>query len=516
MFTLPDRYNVSTLLDHNLEAGRGAKPVFFHGDDTITYCGLLRNVCGFGRALRERGIRRENRVLLALADTPAFPIAFFAAIRMGAVPVPVNPLSKTEDLLYYLEDTDALAVVADPANLSTVEAAVARLPQQVPVISAAELPDLIAAHGGDLAPANTHRDDIAFLQYSSGSTGRPKGVVHLHRDIPFTCESYARHVLDISSSDVVLSRALFHGYGLGNAVSFPVWAGAAAVLVSERPSPGVMLDAIERYRPTIFCSVPTFYNAILNAPDARGKDLSCLRLCISAAEPLPAEIWRRWKEAFGHSILDGIGSTEMLHIFCSNTWDHCRPGSAGKPVPGYELAVVCEDGRPAKPGKAGSLLVKGASAAPYYWRNQESSRHVMRGDWTLTGDRFRVDEDGYYWYEGRLDDMLKIGGEWVSPIQIENTLIEHPAVQEAAVVGVQMEGLNRIKAAVVLETSQSPSAELTRKLQEWCKARLLRYQYPHLIEYRSALPKTSAGKLQRFRVRDPEGVLLVGCDAVGR
>jgi benzoate-CoA ligase family protein len=491
-------YNATMLLDANLAAGRGARTAIYCGDERISYDELHQRVCATGRLLRELGIARENRVLLALGDTPVFPYAFFGALRLGAVPVAVNPLYKASDYQFFLEDSAARVVITDAARLDKVNEAIAARGESVNVIVAEELDKLLAGQDTTLVPADTHRDDMAFWLYSSGSTGKPKGVVHLHRNLPATCETYGRSVLELMENDIVFGRALFHAYGLGNALSFPFSAGAASVLLPGRVTPRGILDAIERYRPTVLCLVPTLYGAILN--EESSGDLSSVRRCISAAEPLAPETWRRWKERFGLEILDGIGSTEMLHIFCSNTARECQPGSSGKAVPGYELKIVDDDGSPVVVGEAGHLLVKGPSAAAFYWRNLEKTQRTMRGEWMVTGDRYRVDADGFYWYEGRADDMLKVGGEWVSPIEIENALLEHAAVNEAAVVGVAIDGVMRIRAVVILDGAETPT--LKTELQQWCKARLQRYQYPHRIDFVAELPKTASGKIQRFKLRE--------------
>lgn len=500
-----ERYNATALLDASLAAGCGARTAIYFGDEQISYDDLFQRVCAMGWALQEFGVARENRVLLILGDTPAFPVAFFGAMRIGAVPVPVNPLYKAPDYRFFLEDSEARIVITDAAYLGKVYEALAEYDEAVKVIVAEDLNELLAGFDGKLISANTHRDDMAFWLYSSGSTGKPKGVVHLHGNIPATCESYARHVLQLTEDDIVFGRVLFHAYGLGNALSFPFHAGAATVLVPDRPAPQSILAGIERYRPTVLCLVPTLYNALLNDPVSARSDLSSLRLCISAAEPLPPETWRRWKDRFGLPILDGIGSTEMLHIFCSNTAVSCRPGSSGKPVPGYELRILDEDGLPVAAGETGNLFVKGASAAPFYWRQCEKSRRTMQGEWMATGDRYRVDEDGFYWYEGRADDMLKVGGEWVSPIEIENVLAEHAVVNEAAVVGVTVEGVMRILAVIVLNAPSLATPSLKTELQELCKAQLQRFQYPHFIDFVDELPKTASGKIQRFKLRQ-EGI----------
>jgi len=513
---IPEKYNAATVIDANLEAGRGGKTAIYFGDERITYQDLFDRVSAMARALRALGVAREQRVLLVLGDTPAFPVAFFGAMRIGAVPVPINPLYKASDYRFFLEDSYARVVITETSCLEKLAQALGGYDEAVSVIiadeaadrvmptivpSAISLADLLDAHKGESPLANTHREDMAFWLYSSGSTGKPKGVVHLHQDVPATCDSYARHVLRLTERDIVFGRVLFHAYGLGNALSFPFSRGASTVLLPGRPTTRGILDAVERYRPTVLCLVPTLYNAILNDAGAAASDLSSLRLCISAAEPLAPETWRRWKDTFGQIILDGIGSTEMLHIFCSNTVEQHKPGSSGKPVPGYELRILDDEGRPAAAGETGNLFVKGASAAPCYWHQREKSCRTMQGEWTATGDRFRVDDEGFYWYEGRADDMLKVGGEWVSPIEMENVLMEHPAVSEAAVVGIPVAGVMRVRAVTVLNPHQA-SATLKEELQEWCKARLQRFQYPHIIDFVDELPKTATGKIQRFKLRE--------------
>jgi benzoate-CoA ligase family protein len=508
---LPLRYNVSTLLDRNLEAGWGGNVAVRSGDDEVTYERLLADACAAGRALRALGVQREQRVLLVLDDTAAFPAAFLGAIRAGVVPVPLNPLYKPDDYAYLLADSDARAVVVDHGLLDKVRGALAAHPEPVELVTVGGAPQdrggahdfgaLLAEHAGELDPAPTHRDDPAFWLYSSGSTGRPKGVVHLQHDLPYTCETYARSVLGIGEGDVCLSTTKqFHAYGLGNSLSFPYWVGATAVLLRGRPAPDLILDAVERHRPTLFFSVPTLFNAMLASEGAERRDLSSVRLCVSAAEALPAELWRRWHQAYRVAILDGIGSTEMLHIFCSNRADDLRPGSSGKPVPGYELKLLDEELDRTPPGETGNLYVRGDSALAGYWRQHEKTKQTVVGDWVYTGDRYRRDADGYWWYQGRVDDMLKVGGLWVSPVEMEAALVEHPAVYECAVVQVTVEGLTRIKAVVV--ASGADPATLTPELQEWCKQRLQRYEYPHLVEYADELPKTTTGKIQRFKLRD--------------
>ncbi|WP_273888277.1 benzoate-CoA ligase family protein [Rubrobacter naiadicus] len=512
MIDIPRWYNASELIDRNLEAGRSGKVAVRCGGEEVTYGELARRMNRFGSVLGELGVRQEDRVLMVLNDTPAFPVVFFGAMRMGAVPIPVNTLLGAEDYRFFVEDSRARVVVVDETLYGKVREGLEGYGEPVEVIVAnggvegrKTLDELLEGGEDELSPARTHRDDPAFWLYSSGSTGRPKGAVHLQHDILYTCETYAKEVLKVTEEDVTFSASkLFHAYGLGGGLTFAVWAGASTVLYPGKPKPDAVLETIERFRPTLFFTVPTLYNAMLNHPGAERYDLSSIRLCASAAEALPPAIWRRWKETFGSVILDGIGSTEMLHIFLSNTPEKLKPGSSGVPVPGYEVKILDEEERPVEPGGAGYLYVKGDSAAAYYWRNHEKTKKTMKGEWLFAGDWYRQDEDGFFWYEGRADDMIKVGGLWVSPVEIENTLGEHPAVVEAAAVGVPVGGLMRVKAYVVLREGREPSEVLVAELQEWCKGRLKRYQYPHMIEFVEDLPKTVTGKIQRFKLREPE------------
>jgi benzoate-CoA ligase family protein len=512
MIQTPEWYNASVLVDRNLDAGRAEKVAIFYGEEEITYGELARRINRFGYALKDLGIGQEDRVLLVLNDTPAFPIAFFGAMRMGAVPIPANTLLGEDDYRFFVENSRCRAIVADEMHYEKVSGGLGDYEQPLEIVVAngeavgrKTLEGLLESGEDELSPANTHRDDPAFWLYSSGSTGKPKGAVHLQHDIIYTCETYGRHVLEVSEDDVCFSASkLFHAYGLGNNISFPYWAGASTVLFPGKPMPQAVLETIVRYRPTLFFSVPTLYNAILNHEGAADYDLSSVRLCVSAAEALPAGMWRRWKETFGLTILDGIGSTEMLHIFISNTPDELKPGSSGKPVPGYEAKILDEEGYPVEEGEAGYLSVSGDSAASYYWRNHEKTKATMQGDWLFAGDWYRVDEEGYYWYEGRSDDMIKVSGLWVSPVEVESTLIDHEAVIEAAAVGISVDGLTRVKAYIILRDGYEGTDALTQELQTWCKERLKRYQYPHLVEFVDDLPRTVTGKIQRFKLRQPE------------
>ncbi|CAN5182113.1 benzoate-CoA ligase family protein [soil metagenome] len=507
---LPETYNASLIIDGNLEAGRAGKVAIYCEGEQVTYGELSERINRLGNSLIELGIEQEDRVLMVLNDTPAFPVTFFAAMRIGAVPIPTNTLLGAEDYRFFVENSRAKAIVLDSQHHEKVSEGL-KGSGQSPIMVLADgraegclsLAELIEAGDGELSPADTHRDDPAFWLYSSGSTGNPKAAVHLQHDMDYTCETYARNVLRITEDDHVFSASkLFHAYGLGNGISFPYWAGASTVLYPGKPTPEAVLGTAQSQRPTLFFSVPTLYNAMLNHPGAEGYDLSSIRLCASAAEALPGNIWHRWRDTFGSVILDGIGSTEMLHIFVSNTEEELKAGSSGKPVPGYEARIVDEEGNSLGRGHAGYLAVKGDSAAAFYWRNHEKTKATMQGDWLFAGDWYHVDEDGFYWYEGRSDDMIKVSGLWVSPVEVESVLGEHPAVIEAAAVGVTVDELTRVKASVILRDDREPSEELISELQEWCKERLKRYQYPHIVEFVDELPKTVTGKIQRFKLRD--------------
>jgi benzoate-CoA ligase family protein len=511
--TAPQHYNVSTLLDQNLAAGHADKVAIYSHLETLTYGQLFERVCQMGALLKQFGITREQRILLLLDDTPVFPVAFFAAIRIGAVPVPVNPLYKADNYAYFVQDSYARAIVCDSSSLEKVRECREQFEPALHVlvggVKRSQLTDrehcldeLLPAMHAQLDPLDTHPDDMAFWLYSSGSTGQPKGVVHLQHSIPYTCETYAREVLDVGAGDITFSSTkLFHAYGLGNNLSFPYWAGASSVLMSGRPTPQAVLETLTRFKPTLFFSVPTLFNSILNFDADREYDLSSVRLAASAAEALPPEVFNRFKDAYGVTILDGIGSTEMLHIYCSNQLGAQKPGSSGRAVPGYEVKAVDENGRTVGPGEAGVLYAKGESALAYYWHHQDRTREKLVGEWFCTGDRYHVDTDGFYWYEGRDDDMIKVGGLWVSPVDIENALIAHDSVVEVAAVEVKVEGLARIKTFVVPTPNNEP-AKLEDDLREWCKQQLQRYQYPHYIEFLDELPKTATGKIQRFKLRE--------------
>jgi benzoate-CoA ligase family protein len=485
--------NSGTLVDRQLEAGRGDKVAIRCAGDEVTYAQLHARICAAGSALGELGIGRGDRVLMILDDTPTFASLFLGAMRIGAVPAPVSFLDTTENFHHYARDSYAKLVVAEDPLLE-------RLPAGAMARSTFE--ELLATHAGLTDPVDTHEDDMAFWLFSGGSTGFPKGVVHLHHDIPYTCETFAREILEIREEDVTFSSTkLYHAYGLGNNLTFPYWVGATTVLRPGKPDPRGLLETAQAQQPSLFFSVPTLYGAMVNLPDAAEHDLSSVRMCVSAAEPLAPEVLRRWQAAFGLEIIDGIGSTEMLHIYCSNRPGAVKPGTSGKPVPGYELMLLDELGQPVAEGEVGNLYVRGDSALAYYWHQHEKSKAAIKGDLFFTGDRYRRDADGDYVYEGRADDMIKIGGLWASPIEIENALVEHPRVLEAAAVGIDADYTTRVKAFVICR-GEVGDETLVAELQEWCKTRLRRYEFPHFITFVEELPKTPTGKIQRYKLRE--------------
>jgi benzoate-CoA ligase len=502
--------NTSTLIDGWLEDGRGSDTALITADDQRwTADEVYRAMCNVAARFDDAGIRREDRVLLVLDDTPAFPAVFLGAMRIGAIPVPVNFLARPDDFGYFLDDSQAMTAVVDHAFLETVGPQVAARPDVKLVVAngvasngAESLDEWIASDAGEVSPVSSQPDDMAFWLYSSGSTGPPKGVVHRHNDIAATCAHYAVPVLGITKGDVAFSSTkMFHAYGLGNNLSFPLWAGATSVYLTGRPTPDRMLERIRSHRPSLLFSVPALYNAMLADPSFDDVDWSVVRLGVSAAEPLPPEIWRQFHDRTDIEILDGIGSTELLHIYVSNRAGAVKPGTSGVPVDDYEVEIRNTDGELSEADEAGEMWVKGPSVLSAYWKQPDRTRDKIRGDWFLSGDRYHKDADGYYTYLGRIDDMMKIGGLWVSPIEIENRLMEHKAVHEAAVVVVDIENRSRIKATVILTGEYEAGDALTGELQQWCKAALQRYQFPHVVDYVDDFPRTATGKIQRFRLR---------------
>ena len=507
----PDVFNVAVpLIDHHLEEGRGWKTaiVFDDTDETVTYAQLVERVDRCGNLLRSLAGEPEGRVLMVVKDCPEFFYLFWGAIKAGLIPIPLNTLLRSDDYRYIIDDSDCAGLVYSPEYRDEVARALAGADHQPTFILCTEGPssvsDMMEESSAILEPAATSPDSECFWLYSSGSTGRPKGAVHRHRDIVTTCVHYASDTLGVVEDDVCFSAAkLFFAYGLGNAMTFPLWAGATAVLSGQRPTPEMTFDIIEQHEPSLFFGVPTLYAAQLRALDEAPRDLSSLRCCVSAGEALPADIFRRWQERTGTVILDGIGSTEALHIFISNTASDYRPGTSGRPVPGYEARIVDEEGDTVPAGETGRLFIRGDSTAMHYWNNPVRTAETMVEDgWLNTGDTYYQDGDGYYVYCGRSDDMLKVGGIWCSPVEIEGRLIEHPRVLEAAVVGrADADELIKPEAFVVLKEAGDASDYLADELLEHCKSGLARYKYPRWVNFVEDLPKTATGKVQRYRLR---------------
>jgi benzoate-CoA ligase len=460
-----------------------------------------------------RSFKPEQRVMMIMLDTVDFPGVFLGAIKMGAVPVPVNTLLTSDDYAFMLRDSRARVVVVSGALYEKLKPALAEQPWLETVVVAGgnaagckSLDKLVAKAADKLEAAATNCDDPAFWLYSSGSTGTPKGAVHLQSSLVTTAELYARPFLGLTEKDVVFSAAkLFFAYGLGNALTFPLRAGATAVLMAERPTPQSVCRVLKQHKPTVFYGVPTLYAALLASGELPKPGEHRLRTCVSAGEALPEELGQRWSKAMGIDIYDGIGSTEMLHIFVSNGPGGMRYGTTGKPVPGYRVKVVDDEGQPVKPGDVGELLVSGASSAAFYWNNRARSRSTFQGEWTRTGDKYIESDDGFFTYCGRTDDMLKVGGIYVSPFEVEAALVTHPSVLEAAIIGVEDENrLIKPKAYVVLKPGQKEASGLTDELKHHVRDRLAPYKYPRWIEFVSELPKTATGKIQRFKLRQRE------------
>ena len=506
---VPRDYNAAyDLLERNLRAGRGAKTAYIDDRGQCTYAELAERVNRAANALLALGLRMEDRVLVAMHDCIDWPVVFLGAIKAGIVPIAANTLLTRDDYEFMLRDSRARALVASSALLPTLQEAAARSPFLVHLLVADDpgpegLGARLAQAAPDCEPAPTTADDACFWLYSSGSTGKPKGTVHLHASPMQTAELFARHTLGLREDDVIFSAAkLFFAYGLGNALSFPLAIGATTVLMAERPTPAAVFQRLRQHQPTVFCGVPTLYASMLAAAELPAAGDLALRLCTSAGEALPADLGRRFAAHFGVDILDGIGSTEMLHIFLSNRPGDVRYGTTGKPVAGYSLRLVDDHGNPVPPGELGELQISGPSSAACYWNNREKSQATFVGSWTRSGDKYHVDADGYYVYGGRSDDMLKVSGQYVSPFEVEAALASHPAVLEAAVVGQEDdEGLVKPKAFIVPRQALDDPQATADALRMHVKASLTPHKYPRWIEFVDDLPKTATGKIQRFKLR---------------
>jgi benzoate-CoA ligase family protein len=532
---VPRNYNMAVdFVDRHVAQGRGERVAFIEDDRTTTYAELADRAARVANAIRVLGVVPEQRVMLCLHDTADFAAIFFGVIRAGAVAVPVNTLLTTDDYAFMLADSRARILFVSDALLDKVAGALSRLakPPRVIVVKSPVAGDGGREQTGDRSDLRSTRvsrtvanlefeavlsatdpmaeaeptiaDDVAFWLYSSGSTGTPKGAVHLHSSLVQTAALYGRGVLGIREDDRVFSAAkLFFAYGLGNALTFPLHVGATAILMADRPTPASVMRVLEKHQPTIFCGVPTLFAAMLaDQATASNQGSPKLRASISAGEALPKHTGEKWRARFGTDILDGIGSTEMLHIFLSNRHGDVRYGTSGKPVPGYDVKLVDDSGQPAPAGEEGSLWVSGPSSCVAYSGQREKSISTFQGTWTRTGDRYVRDAEGYYTYAGRSDDMLKVGGIWVSPFEVESALSEHAAVLEAAVVGhPDADGLIKPRAFVVLAAGKTASESLATELQAFVKTKLAHYKYPRWIEFTSELPKTATGKIQRFKLR---------------
>jgi benzoate-CoA ligase family protein len=513
---VPAIFNAAShFVDRHVTEGRGGHVAIECGDARITYADVQRHVNRCGSALGGIGVRPEDRVLLLLLDGPEFVYSFFGAIKIGAVPVPLNTLWKPADYQYVIRDSRATVLIVSAELLGGIERipdAARRALRHIIVVGGAEGAEAYTAFtrfesqgSAELEAEPTSRDAPAFWLYSSGSTGAPKGCVHLQHDMVVCAELFGKGVLGIHHSDRTFSVAkLFFAYGLGNALYFPFSVGATTILWPGPPTAAHVYAVIEKHRPTLFYSVPTSYGMLLaHTRPGPDFDLSSIRLGVSAGEALPAALYERFKQRFGVDIVDGIGSTESLHMFISNRPDAIRPGSSGQLVRGYEARLLDDEGDPVLPGDIGNLWIRGDSICAGYWNQHEKTKSTIEGHWIRTGDKYTLDVDGYYWYAGRTDDMLKVGGLWVSPVEVESALVAHEAVLECGVVGHEdHDGLVKPMAFVVLRDGVAGSPELAKELQQVVRDRLAEYKRPRWVEFVADLPKTATGKIQRFRLRD--------------
>jgi benzoate-CoA ligase family protein len=508
---IPSRYNfAAALLERRLSSGGGHQPAVQFEDRVWTYSEMADLVARVGNGLRDLGVSREQRVLIVLPDSPEFIAVFLGAMAIGAVAVPSSTFLGPSDYRYFFRETRAPLLVTTSELLERMEIGGSDLETVLLIDRASDEGRVrswsrwISSASASFEPVDTHKDEPALWLWTSGSTGEPKAVVHLHQDAPWCGRYVAEGVLGMTGADRVYSAAkLFHAYGLGNALLFPFWVGATTILHAGRSTPDAVYSVIHRTRPTMFFGVPTLYALLLQVADAEQRfDLSSLRFCVSAGEPLPSELYRRWHARFGTEILDGIGSTELLNMYICSRPGLVRPGSSGFVIPGYTVRIVNEQGEAVGTNQIGDLLVSGPSCAIMYWNRRDQTKQKMRGEWFVSGDKYSVDEDGYYWYAGRSDDMFKASGEWISPTEIESLLMEHEAVVECAVVAWQeSSGILKPKAFVVLVPGATGGPVLVAELQDFVRARAAHYKCPRAIEFLAELPKTATGKVQRFKLR---------------
>jgi benzoate-CoA ligase family protein len=518
---IPPVFNLAAhFVDRNLEEGRGERTALVCGEHEHTYAELAALTNRVGHVLRELGVRREQRVLIALSDGIEFVATWYAVLKIGAVVADVYTFLQPKDYAYYLRYSRAEVAVVDGVTLEPVRAAASEAPSLRRLLVAGVPEDRLEEHEASfeglaaqapdaLDPEPTSKDDIAIWKFTTGTSGAPKAAVHCAHDPLISFDHYARGVLGYREDDVVLPvPKLFFGYARDATTLFTFGVGATGVVFPERSTAARMFELIERHRPTIVVQVPTMMNAMLAEPDAGLRDLSSVRFCISSGEALPEELQRRWNERFGVEVLDGVGSSEAYHIYISNRPGSVRPGSAGQVVPGYEARIVDGDGHDCPDGEAGELWISGESAALMYWNDHEKSKRTFAGDLIRTGDLFARDGDGYFWYRGRADDLLKVGGIWVAPLEIENCLLGHEAVAECAVVGYEQDGLMLPRAYVVPHPGEEPAGELAARLQEYVRSRLSPHKYPRDVRFVPELPKTATGKLDRRALRALEQAAL--------
>lgn len=517
--TFPERFNMADyFLYHNLDEGRDNKVCLYFEDRKWTYGEVAVMSNRTGNALRDLGLNLEERILLVLPDCPEFVWTWFGAARIGAVITMVNPLLPAADYEYYLDYTRARIAVVHQSILSSFAQAArtARYLRGVVVVGErnelapsanatwVRFDECVNAAPDECTKADTRRDDIAIWLFTSGSTGHPKGAVHLQHDLPYNTEVFAKATMGVNTDDLTVSvPKLFFGYATGTNLLFPFAVGGATALFAERSTPEKMFEVIKRYQPTILTTVPTMINSMLNVSNVSPQDLASLRFCYSAGEALPIELYERWMNSFGVDICDGIGSAEMFHIYITNRPGDIKPGSLGRIVDGYQARIVDAEDTDVGVGEMGTLKIKGDSAALCYWNAHEKSKETFAGDWCTTGDQFHVDENGYYWYHGRTDDMLKVSGVYVAPAEIENCLLQHEAVLECAVVGHESDGLIKPKAFVALREGYLASELLGEELKQFVKTRIAIYKYPRWIEFVDSIPKNDRGKTDRKKLKTP-------------
>lgn len=513
---LPREFNAAEyFVDRNLAEGRGSKTAILFDDQAFTYTQVSENVNRAANMLTELGVGLETRVMLLLRDTPEMIFSFYGAIKAGAVPIPTNILMKAPDFLYMLNDSRAPVLIVDAVFLGEIKKILDQAEFLKTVIVCgggghphAKFDELLAQAGTNFRAARTTCDDAAFWLYSGRNPEKLMAAVHHHSHMLYCAEAYARSILNMTAADRAMGSFLFFAYGLGNGVYFPFAVGATTILISHPPKPELFYEDLVKYKPTLFFTVPTLLGALADYKKAcrrEGHDLAAadsLRACISSAEILSPEIYQRFREEFGVDILEGTGSTEICHIFLSNRFKEVRPGSTGKVVPGYRTRLLDDDGKPVEPGQIGNLQVSGGSIASAYWNQRAETKRNMLGEWFVTGDRYLVDAAGYYFFRGRSDDMLRVGGKWLAPQEVEHTLNLHPAVDESAVVGYQdQDDLIKPYAFVVLKPDAALSESLEKEIQQFVKERIAAYKYPRWIEFTDRIPKTSGGKIQRFMLQ---------------